>query len=94
MDDMVNRQHGDVIVSGLGHPPVQLHPVLLLQGDPLRGTGILLLWLFGILVALHFHHCLGKPHRGTVDFDIGALHHELNLCLDLLEGVRQDCPLL
>ena len=48
------------ILYGLGHPPVQLHPVLLLQGDPVPGTGILLLWLFGSLVALHFHYCLGK----------------------------------
>ena len=82
------------LVYGLGHPPVQLHPVLLLQDNPLPGTGILILLLFGSFVALHFHHCLGKPHPWTVDFDIGALHHELNLSLDLLEGVLQDCPLL
>ena len=44
-----------------------------------------LLWLFGSLVALHFHHCLGKPHCWTVDFDIGALHHKLNLGLDMLD---------
>ena len=77
------------LVFGHGHPPVQLHPVLLLQGDPRPDTGILLLWLCGSLVALHFHHS-----RCTVDFDIGALNHELNPCLDLLGGVLQDCPLL
>ena len=87
-------KHSPNFVFGLGHPPVQLHPVLLLQGDPLPGTGILLLWLFGSLVALHFHNFLGKPHRWTADFYIGALHHELNLCLDLLGGVLQDFPLL
>ena len=49
-------KHSPDLVFGLGHPPVQLHPVLLLQGNPLPGTGILLLWLFGSLVALQFHH--------------------------------------
>ena len=39
-------KHSPNLVIGLGHPPVQLHPVLLLQGDPLPGTGILLLQLF------------------------------------------------
>ena len=67
------------LVFGLGHPPVQLHHVLLLQGNPLPGTGILLLWLLGSLVALNFHHSLGKLHRWTVDFAIGSLHHKLNL---------------
>ena len=87
-------KHSLNLVFGLGHPPVHFHPVLLLQGGPLPGTCILLLWLFGSLVALRFHHCLGKAHSWTVDFDIGALHHELNLGLYLLQGVLQDCPLL
>ena len=73
-------KHSPNLVFGLGHPPVQLHTVLLLLGDPLLGTGILLVWLFGSFVALHFHHCLGKLHHWTVDFDIGALHQELNFC--------------
>ena len=82
-------KHSPNLVYGLGHPPVHFHSDHLLQGDPLPGTGLLLLWLFGSFVALHFHHCLGKPHCWTVDFDNGALHHELNLSLDLLEGVLQ-----
>ena len=46
-------KHSPNLVFGLGHPHVQLHPALFLQGNPLPGTGILLLWLFGSLVALH-----------------------------------------
>ena len=40
--------------------------ILLLQGNPLPGTDILLLWLFGSLGALHFHYCLGKPLPGLL----------------------------
>ena len=73
-------KHSPNFLYGLGHPPVQFHPVLLLQGDPLPGNGILLFWLFSSFLVLHLHHRLGKPHHWTVDFDNGALHHELNLC--------------
>ena len=83
-------KHSPNLVYGLGHPPVQLHPVLLLEGDPLPGTGILLLWLFGSLVDF-ISIIVSENH---IDFDNGGLHHELNLCLDLLEGVLQDFPLL
>ena len=83
-------KHSPNLVYGFSHPLVQLHPVFP-QDDPLPGTGILLLWLLSSLVALHFHYCLGKPHHWTVDFDISALHHDLSLGLDLLEGVLKAC---
>ena len=76
-------KHSANLVYGLGHPPV-------LRDDPVPGTGILLLWLFRSLVA----SLSWKTACWTVDFDIGALHHELNLCLDRLERVLLDCLLL
>ena len=43
-------KHSPDLVFGLSHPSV--------QGNSLPGTGILLLWFFCSLIALHFHHSL------------------------------------